>query len=98
MDISAADAAPRLRDLVRRAQAGEEVVLTEPGGPDVKLVVVNAPRRAPPPLDHPWAKMSLEERLDFLDGIQEVARRSRTPGPSAERAADFLYGDDGMPV
>src|SRR4051812_41177149 len=47
--IPLADAADRLDELVRRAEAGEEVVLTEDGRAVVRLEPIAAPGTAPAP-------------------------------------------------
>ena len=84
MNISVTDAKAQLTDLVRRAEAGEEVVLTRHGQPAVKMVPVKA-------------KPTAAEKRAVIDEIRQLARMNPSPGPSAARSADFLYGDDGMP-
>lgn len=42
MRVSVTDAKAQLTDLVRRAEAGEEVVLTRHGQPAVRLIAVTA--------------------------------------------------------
>ena len=79
--ISAAKA--QLTDLVRRAEAGDDIVLTRHGHPAVRLVpVATKPDRA--------AKDAL------LTAIRASASEA-TPGPSAARSQDFLYDEDGLP-
>ena len=85
MNVSLTNAKAQLTDLVRRAQAGEEVVLTRHGKPAVRLEPVSV-------------KWSLEERERRIDEIMERARGKATPGPSAARSADFLYDEDGLPA
>ena len=85
MNVSLTHAKAQLTDLVRRAEAGEEVVLTRHGKPAVRLAPVDM-------------KMILKERERRIDEIMEQARGKATPGPSAARAADYLYGKDGMPA
>lgn len=82
MEISVADAETQLTDLVRRAEAGEEVVLTQHGQPTVRLAPV---RRA----------VDVAARRELIERVRKAAKPS--PGPSAARSQDFLYGDDGMP-
>lgn len=88
MHISVSEAKGKLTDLVRRAEAGDEIVLTRHGQPAVRLTPVE--HQAP----------SDEVRARRLAVIDEViaAARARGPhtGPPAERAADFLYGEDGL--
>ena len=86
MRVSVTDAKAQLTDLVRRAEAGEEIELTRHGRPVVKLIPTVAPRLSP------------EEREKLIDEIIAQARAKVTPGPCAARATDFLYGDDGLPA
>ena len=84
MQISVTDAKAQLTELVRRAEAGDEIVLTRYGQPVVRFVAVaSRPDRA-----------SL--RADIA-AIQASAAAKITPGPSAARSQDFLFEDDGMP-
>jgi prevent-host-death family protein len=82
MQISVTDAKAQLTELVRRAEQGDEIVLTRHGHPAVRLVPIK------PPLDSKSRKALIEE-------IQASAKPS--PGSSAARSQDFLYGDDGLP-
>lgn len=84
MEIPVSDAKARLTDLVRRAEAGEEIVLTRNGK------IVARIEAAKPAVDK-------ARRAAVLDRIREAARRTRTPGPSAARSQDFLYDEDGLP-
>ena len=84
MKITVSEAKAQLTELVRRAEAGEEVILTRHGHPAVRLV----PERVAP---------SRESRRAVIDEIRAAGRRKAKPGPSAARSQDFLYGDDGLP-
>ena len=84
MEISVTDAKAQLTELVRRAEAGEEVVLTRHGHPAVRLVAVNRRRLSP------------QERMALLEELR-AASANATPGPSAARSQDFLYDEDGLP-
>jgi prevent-host-death family protein len=84
MEISVTDAKAQLTDLVRRAEAGEEVVLTRHGHPAVRLAPVR-----------PTGDTA--SRRKFMEAIAEAGAAKATPGPDAARSQDFLYGDDGMP-
>lgn len=84
MKISVSEAKAQLTDLVRRAEAGEEVVLTRHGQDAVRIVPVRA-RKSP------------AEILAMIEEIQEAAAAKMTAGPSAARSQDFLYDDDGLP-
>jgi prevent-host-death family protein len=83
MEISVTDAKAQLTDLVRRAEAGEDVVLTRHGQPAVRLAPV---RRV----------VDMEARRALLERVRRGGETA-LPGPSAARSQDFLYGDDGMP-
>jgi prevent-host-death family protein len=82
--ISVTEAKGQLTDLVRRAEAGDEVILTRHGQPAVRLVPVKS---MPDP----------EARRKLLETIRKSGTARATPGPAAARSQDFLYGDDGLP-
>jgi prevent-host-death family protein len=84
MKISVTDAKAQLTELVRRAAAGEEVVLTRHGAPAARLVPV---KRAGDPV----------QRRNVLEAISRAGAAKGAEGPSAARSQDFLYDDDGMP-
>ena len=86
MEISVTEAQRRLGDLVRRAEAGEEIVLTQDGTPAVRLEAVQARR-----------KLSKEEKLRRLRELSAKASKEALPGPSAARSQDFLYDKYGLP-
>jgi prevent-host-death family protein len=83
--VSVTEAKVRLTDLVRRAEAGDEVILTRHGHPAVRLAPV---------------KVALDraERADLLEAIRKSGRAKARPGPDAARSQDFLYDDEGLPV
>lgn len=95
MNVAVSEAKAQLTDLVRRAEAGEEVVLTRHGQPTVKLVPVERPPSTP------------EERTAAIEAVWAMARERKAAaaaagivlddGPS-ERASDFLYDEDGLPA
>ena len=84
MRISVTDAKSQLTELVRRAEAGDEIILTRHGQAAVRLVSVK------PPID-------AESRRVLLDAIRASAAANVTAGAVAARSQDFLYGDDGLP-
>ncbi len=86
MDIAVSAAKAQLTDLVRRAEAGEEVVLTRHGQPVARLVGLQA------------RPASAEERMAMIIAVQEAARGKLLPGPCAARSQDFLYDEDGLPA
>jgi len=86
MQISVTDAKAQLTDLVRRAEAGEEVVLTRHGHEVARLVAV-APSVSP------------AARRAAIERILAETRGKALPGPSAARSQDFLYDDEtGLPI
>jgi prevent-host-death family protein len=86
MDIPISEAKGRLTDLVRRAEAGEDVWLTKHGRPAVKLVRVGRVPTDP------------AERAAIIDRIVHSARGKISPGPDAARSQDFLYDEEtGLP-
>ena len=84
MKISVTDAKGQLTELVRRAEAGDEIILTRHGQAAVRLV--------------PVARVAdAKARRKLLDELRTVGRSKAMPGPTAARSQDFLYGDDGLP-
>lgn len=84
MWISVTDAKGRLTDLVRRAEAGDEVVLTRHGHPAARLVPVKAvPDR--------------KSRRALLEAARTSGSSKAKAGAVAARSQDFLYEDDGLP-
>jgi antitoxin (DNA-binding transcriptional repressor) of toxin-antitoxin stability system len=65
-------------------KAGDEVILTRHGQPAVRLVPVKRP-------------VDQQTRRKLLEDFQVAAAGKITPGPSAARSQDFLYGEDGLP-
>jgi len=84
MQVSVTNAKAKLTDLVRRAEAGDDVVLTRHGHPAVRLVAVKAPPIA-------------GDRRAKINAIIEAASAKALPGPCAARSQDFLYDEDGLP-
>ena len=85
MKISVTEAKAHLTDLVRRAEAGEDVILTRRGQPAVRIVRLStiptgATRRA------------------LLEKLRTLGAAKANRGPTAERSQDFLYDDDGLPA
>jgi len=84
MEVSVSDAKAQITDLVRRAEAGEEVVLTRFGKAVARLV---------PVVSRPTA----EARRAVLDAVRASGRTAASAGPDAARGQDFLYDQDGLP-
>ncbi|HXZ14911.1 MAG TPA: type II toxin-antitoxin system prevent-host-death family antitoxin [Roseiarcus sp.] len=85
MEIPNSEAKAHLADLVRRAEAGGDMVLTRRGLPVAKLAPIDQRPR------------SVEERRAFLQRLRAEAMRKVTAGPDASRSQDFLYDEFGMP-
>lgn len=86
MQISVSKAKGRLAELVRRAEAGEEIVLTRRGKAAVRLV----------PIAKASAKLP-EGRWAVIESAQRSALAKLREGPVTARTQDFLFGDDGLP-
>ena len=84
MRIPVTEAKGQLTDLVRRAEAGDEIILTRHGHAAVRLVPVK------PVVD-------TKSRKALLDAVRTSAAAKATAGPSAARSQDFLYREDGLP-
>ena len=84
MRISVSEAKAQLTDLVRRAEAGDEVVLTRHGRATVRLVPVQP-------------RPNAGARRAVIAAIQAAAKNKRIAGASAARSQDFLYDDNGLP-
>lgn len=84
MRISVTEAKGQLTELVRRAEAGDEIILTRHGHAAVRLVPVTAtPDR--------------KSRRTLLEAARTSGAAKAKAGPAAARSQDFLYGDDGLP-
>jgi prevent-host-death family protein len=84
MRISVTDAKGQLTELVRLAEAGDEIVLTRHGHPAVRLVPVRA-------------IADRQVRRDLLEAARRNGAEKASAGAPAARSQDFLYGDDGLP-
>ncbi|GAC1552025.1 MAG: type II toxin-antitoxin system prevent-host-death family antitoxin [Beijerinckiaceae bacterium] len=74
----------QLTELVRRAEAGDEIILTRHGQPVVRLAAVKSvPDR--------------KARRQILEAARAFGTANATPGPDAARSQDFLYDEDGLP-
>lgn len=84
MRVSVTDAKTRLTELVRRAEEGDEIILTRHGQPAVRLVPIKErPTRA--------------EKRALLEALRLAGGQKATKGPSAARSQDFLYDEFGLP-
>jgi prevent-host-death family protein len=84
MRIAVSEAKTQLTELVRLAEAGEEVILTRHGQATVRLVPVRSvPDR--------------KTRRAVLAAGRRAGAAQAAAGPPAARSQDFLYGEDGLP-
>lgn len=84
MRVSVTEAKGQLTELVRRAEAGDEVVLTRHGHAAVRLVPVKEP-------------LDARSRRALLEAARAAGSAKATAGPDAAGSQDFLYGEDGLP-
>lgn len=85
MEIPISQAKARLADLVRRAEAGDDVVLTRHGQAVARIAAFK--RKA----------ATFEERKSRLDRLRASWASEPVSGPSAAHSQDFLYDEDGLP-
>jgi prevent-host-death family protein len=84
MEVSVSDAKAQLTELVRRAEDGDEVILTRHGQAVVRLIPI---RRKP----------DAQSRRKLLEELRDAGAAKALPGPDAARSQDFLYDEDGLP-
>ena len=84
MRVAVTNAKGQLTELIRRAEAGEEVVLTRHGHAVARLVPFEA-------VVAPGARRTL------LEAIRSSGAAKARTGESAARSQDFLFGPDGLP-
>lgn len=84
MHVSVSEAKGQLTDLVRRAEAGDEIILTRHGQAAVRLVAIKPVR-------------SVEARRKLMEEVRSTGAAKAKPGSDAARSQDFLYDDDGLP-
>lgn len=84
MKVSVSDAKGQLTELVKRAESGDEVILTRRGRDVARLVPI-------------VATCDAASRRVLMERLRSCASTKASPGPDAPRSQDFLYGDDGLP-
>jgi prevent-host-death family protein len=84
MRVAITNAKGQLTELIHRAEAGEEVVLTRHGRAVARLVPVKA-------------AVVPEARRRLLEAIRSSGAAKASAGECAARSQDFLYGPDGLP-
>jgi len=85
MRVSVSEAKGRITELVKRAEAGDEVILARRGLEVARLVPSSPVTSAP-------TRRALMERVRAAAAAKALLRAN------AARSQDFLYGDDGMPA
>lgn len=84
MRLAISEAKARLTDLVRKAEAGEDVVLTRHGREVARLVAVRA-------------RPSAKSRGEVITSARAHAGAKMIAGATAAKSQDFLYDDEGLP-
>ena len=84
MKISVSEAKGQLTELVKRAEAGDEVILTRRGQEVARLVPIMVARSA-------------ASRRALMERVRTSASLKTRVGPDAAHSQDFLYGNDGLP-
>ncbi len=84
MKVSVTEAKGQLTELVRRAEEGEEIILTRHGHPAARIVPVKVAANA-------------ATRHRLLEALRDAGATQANFGPSAARSQDFLYDDHGLP-
>ena len=84
MHVSVSEAKGQLTDLVRRAEAGDEIILTRHGQAAVRLVAI---RQAPTP----------EARRALMEDVRRAGGAKASAGSAAAHSQDFLYDENGLP-
>ena len=85
IQVSVSDAKGQLTELVRRAEAGDDIVLTRHGQATVRLVPVE---RVP----------DARSRRALMEAVRRSAAPRVTAGPDAARSQDVLYDEHGLPL
>lgn len=84
MEVPVSQAKAHLTELIRRAEAGDEVILTRRGQAVARLTALTRP-------------LSVEQRRAVISEIQRSVGAAARPGPDAARSQDFLYDESGLP-
>ena len=96
MHVPVSEAEGQFVDLVRRAESGEEVVLTRDGRPALRLV--SACGASSDAAGDATAPRNARLRTVFEQIEARNLADPLPPGPSAARSQDFLYDEDGLPA
>lgn len=85
MQVTVTQAKAKLAELVKRAEDGEEIVLTRHGHEIVRLVAVK--RLA-----------DVQHRRSIIARVRASAARKDRAGATAARSQDFLHDEGGLPL
>jgi antitoxin (DNA-binding transcriptional repressor) of toxin-antitoxin stability system len=91
MHISISEAQGQLLELVRRAESGEEVVLTHEGETVAKINATGTTSKT-------WRRMTPEERQRAMSQVLAKIPPLEDGGPDAAHSQDFLYDENGLPA
>jgi antitoxin (DNA-binding transcriptional repressor) of toxin-antitoxin stability system len=83
MEVPISALQPPLDDLLKRAEAGEEVIFTRARKATARLVPVTQ-------------IVSKERKRQLLEALRGSGKRDF--GPDAARSQDWLYDDNGLPA
>ena len=86
--VGIAEFKAHLSDYVRAAQKGKEIIIKDRDTPVAKLVPIDDPRMAPPPIIRPtrsWA--------DFVRMLEAVPNRPQIPIEAIDRALEETKKD-----
>jgi len=86
MLVSVSEVNKRFSDLVKCAQAGDDVIFTQRGRKVARLVAVA-----------PISDVQKKRRA-LMERVRAAAASKVQPGADAAHSQDFLYDDDGLPV
>jgi prevent-host-death family protein len=84
MRVAVTNVDGQLTELIHRAEAGEEIVLTRHGRAVVRLVPVEA-------------TVAPAARKKLLEAVRASGAVRARPGETAARSQDFLFGPNGLP-
>jgi prevent-host-death family protein len=84
MKLAISQAKGKLTDLVRRAEIGEEVILTRHGHMVARLVAM---QNSPDPV----------RKREIIEKIVSMTKEKIHGNTNAASSQDFLYGVDGLP-
>jgi prevent-host-death family protein len=84
MRVAVTNAKGQQTELIHRAEAGEEIVLTRHDRAVVRLVPVEA-------------AVAPAARKKLLEAVRASGAVRARPGETAARSQDFLFGPDGLP-